>query len=362
MAVDLDNTLWGGVLGEEGIYGVKAGQGDGESEAFLDFQKYLKNLADQGVALVAVSKNDESLVRECFAARQEDFAIHWDDFSAVRINWTDKAENLRSIAAELSLPLEHFVFVDDNPTERQRVRQVLPEVSVPELPLEPSDYQRAIETRLYFEKRVLTEEDKQRGESYRTNRQREGLKSVSGTLEEYLTSLDMVLEQRRLDASVLERAAQLVAKTNQFNVTTIRYSQAQLERISQDPNWYSSLYRLIDRFGDYGWIGLMLLHRVDDVLEIDTWLMSCRVLGKSVEKSMMDDAVGYARALGSRGLRGRYVPTKKNGLVADLFPRLGFEETATTPEGREFFSSCLVSERSVNPFIRRKKPWNFLTN
>ncbi len=355
LAVDLDNTLWGGVLGEDDIHGVRTGQGDGESEAFLEFQRYLLEQSRLGCILTIVSKNDESLVRELFEKRGSDLLVRWDDFAAHRVNWIDKAENLRSLSKELSLPLEHFVFVDDNPTERELIRQMLPDVVVPELPLDVGGYRRAIEKHLLFERSALTQEDMLRKDSYRTERQRQELQSQAGSLDDYLASLQMELESKKLDATVLERAAQLVSKTNQFNVTTIRYSAAELREMSESAGVIPLFYRLSDRFGDYGWIGLLILRREGETARIDTWLMSCRVLGKSVEACMLEDAASAARAWGCTTITGRYVRTKKNGMVADLFDRYGFAATSRTDEAAEYTIAIPSQSSDSTKHVRRKQ-------
>jgi FkbH-like protein len=326
IAVDLDNTLWGGVLGEEGIHGVLAGNGDGESEEFIAFQQYLLDQTQRGCILVALSKNDEDLVKECFEARKDDFIIQWKDFTTTRINWTDKSQNLKSVSEELSLSTEHFVFIDDNPTERNRVRQILPDVTVPELPKGVSGYIREVDRHLLFEIQNLTKEDKARKESYKANAQRKELESNTGSFEDYLKSLDMVLTHKFLDDTVMERAAQLVSKTNQFNLTTKRYSQSALQEMAESKEHFPLCYRLVDRFGDYGWISLVILKVNDSVLDIDTWLMSCRVLGKAVEETVLSDMITIAQNQGCTEIRGTYIPTKKNGLVAGLYERLGFNK------------------------------------
>jgi FkbH-like protein len=351
IAVDLDNTLWGGVVGEEGVNGVKAGQGDGESEGFLAFQKYLLSLTELGCVLVAVSKNDESLAKECFEIRKDDFALRWSDFAATRINWLDKSENLKSLSEELSLPLEHFVFIDDNPSERNRVRQVLPEVAVPELPLDPSGYIKEIDRQLLFETLALTNEDKLRQSSYKANAERKGLESHFGSLGDFLESLDMVLEVKKLDQSVLERAAQLVGKTNQFNLTTRRYSPAELQQMADNEAYFPVCYRLVDRFGDYGWISLVISKVENKTLIVDTWLMSCRVLGKTVEETVLEDLIRVAKKYNCSKIKGIYIPTKKNGIVSQLFDRLGF--TKGDVEG-EYWFDLTNESKSQTSYIRRK--------
>jgi FkbH-like protein len=325
VALDLDNTLWGGVIGDDGLEGIVLGEGSAAGEAFLDFQRYVKALAQRGVIVAICSKNDEANALEAFDKHPE-MILRRTDIAAFVANWDDKATNLRRIASELNIGLDTIVFADDNPFERNIVRRELSDVKVPELPDDPTFFADTIAAAGYFEAIELTQDDLARGKSYQaTHALRTGSIKTSD-LEGYLASLDMQLSWGRFDAASLKRITQLINKTNQFNLTTRRYTEVEVATLADDPNAIGLHLRLVDRHADHGLI-CVLIGRVhlDKSLEIDTWLMSCRVLGRGVELATLSILVDEARRRGFKSMVGRYRPTAKNGMVRDHYERLGFD-------------------------------------
>jgi FkbH-like protein len=319
--------LWGGIVGDDGMQGLALGHGSAEGEAFLAFQHYLRRLRERGILLAVCSKNDEAVARAAVAEHPE-MVLRPDDFAAFVANWEDKPSNLRRIAADLRLGLDALVFFDDNPMERDLVRQTLPEVAVPEAPEEPALYARCLVDAGYFEAMGFTDEDRQRAGSYAADVQRREAAESSTDLAGYLAGLEMRLQWRPFQEADLPRIAQLVNKTNQFNLTTRRYAEAELAALAREPQVVTFAGRLADKFGESGLvtviIGRTVPHEGGSALDIDTWLMSCRVLGRTVEAAVLGQVAALARARGCRALLGRYIPTTRNQLVADLYERMGF--------------------------------------
>lgn len=334
LVLDLDNTLWGGVIGDDGLAGIRLGQGSAEGEAYAAFQHYVDQLRRAGVILAVCSKNEEAIARQVFDDHDE-MVLKFADFACFRANWSDKAENIRSIARTVNIGLDSLVFVDDNPAERAIVRRELAEVAVPEMPEDIAYYPARLAAAGYFEAVSLTPDDLARAGSYAANAQRQAL-SVTTDMDGYLQSLEMTMIARAIGPIDLPRAAQLINKTNQFNLTTRRRTPAELEAFLSDPANLGYCFRLRDRFGDSGLISVILA-RPDPAFEpgsllIDTWLMSCRVLGRGVEHATLEI---LARAVGERGfteLIGEYCPTERNGLVAGHYEQLGFAATSA-PNG-----------------------------
>ena len=329
---DLDNTLWGGVIGEDGLTGITLGPGSPAGEAYAALQEYLLELKRRGVLLAVCSKNNPEDARLPFTEHPHT-RLGLNDFAAFFANWSDKAENLRAIAAQLALGLDSFVFIDDNPVERAWVRSQLPEVAVVELGPTPYGYVRDLDRGRYFQTVGLSDEDRGRSEMYRQTTAREALRTAYGSLDEFLEQLDMRASAVSITTANIGRVTQLVNKTNQFNLTTRRYTDSQIARLAADQAGWARAFRLADRFGDYGLIGVLLcIPTARDSWEIDTWLMSCRVLGRRVEQFMFDHLSEAARAAGITSIVGVYRPTAKNTQVADLFTRLGFRVTAEEPD------------------------------
>jgi FkbH-like protein len=344
LVVDLDNTLWGGVVGELGVDGIRFGDG-AEGEAFLSFQEHLKALARRGVLLAVASKNNMADAREPFEKHR--VLLSMSDFAAFEASWEPKATLLQRIASTLGLGLDSFVFFDDNPAEREHIRQALPEVEVVDVPDEPAEYARALQLGDWFESIALTAEDQKRSELYELERLRNESRFRFGSIEEYLASLEMRAELAPLDDADLLRVVQLLGKTNQFNLTTRRHSEEHVRRMLSRAGNICMTARLTDRFGDYGLVACVLALPDEDsevsALRIDTWLMSCRVIGRTLEQLTLRELASRASALGYRRLIGEYVATSKNQLVADLYTEIGFEPAGSHGETRRYHLALPVS-------------------
>jgi FkbH-like protein len=333
LVLDLDNTLWGGVIGDDGLEGIVLGQGNAVGESFVAFQQYAKALAQRGVVLAVCSKNDEANALAPFLQHPE-MVLKREDIAVFTANWTDKATNLRAIAEQLNLGLDSLVFADDNPMERGLVRQELPMVAVPEMPEDPADYVATIAAAGYFETTSVTEDDRARAQQYQANAAREAARASTTDLPAYLRSLEMKLLWSPFDRVGLARITQLINKTNQFNLTTRRYTEAEVQTKMQSPGSVTLQLRLTDRFGDNGIISLLIGElNADKVLVMDTWLMSCRVLGRQVEEATLNLLAERAKQAGAAAIEGIYLPTKKNGMVRDHYGRLGFTQIEEKEDG-----------------------------
>ena len=350
LVLDLDNTLWGGVIGDDGLAGIRIGQGDDEGEAYLAFQQYIDGLRRRGVILAVCSKNNEATAREVFEKHTE-MHLRLADISCFVANWEDKATNLKRIAQHLEIGIDSLVFVDDNPAERAIVRQYLPEVAVPELPLDPSGYIRAIEQHLYFQTIAVGTEDLQRTEMYGANNLRTMAQTAAGSIDEFLASLEMTARVEPVNDVNVERVAQLIARSNQFNLTTRRHSPAEVIRMARDPQWITRAVSLKDRFGDNGLISVLLARIDGQNLLIDTWLMSCRVLKRGVEPFLLNNICDAAREHNLDAILGDYIPTPKNALVRDHYASLGFELLSTTADGQTSWRLTLASAAPIPTFI-----------
>jgi FkbH-like protein len=333
LVLDLDNTLWGGVIGDDGLDGIVIGQGSPLGEGFLAVQEYAKELARRGIILAVSSKNDEANALEPFE-KHPDMVLRRTDIASFRANWNDKAANIGAIASDLNIGLDALVFLDDNPFEREFVRGQLPMVAVPEVPEDPALVPGLLADAGYFESLAITEEDRERTAQYQENQAREQLRASSSDLEGYLRGLDMRMVWKRFDSVGQQRIVQLINKTNQFNLTTRRYTDEEVAAVMADPAAFGLQIRLVDRFGDNGIISIIIGRLGDDgVAEIDTWLMSCRVLGRQVEQTTLNLVAATAKAMGAQALRGVYLPTKKNGMVRDHYERLGFSVSERRADG-----------------------------
>ncbi|WP_432515375.1 HAD-IIIC family phosphatase [Kineococcus sp. SYSU DK001] len=339
LVLDLDGTLWGGVLGELGPHGVEVGHG-ARGEAFSAFQRYVLELKDKGVVLAVSSKNDEQHVREVFE-QNPDMLVRLDDVAVLKASWGDKPTALREIAATLGIGEDALVFVDDNPAEREAVRELVPDVDVVALPTDPAGYVAALAAYPFFETDALTAEDAARTAQYRARAQAVAAREGAGTLEEYLASLDMRAEVHALGEDNVARVAQLLGKTNQFNLTTRRHSLADVRAMAADPAWTSLVVRVRDRFADHGVVAVLLARRDGDVLDVDSWLMSCRVIGRTVEDEVFAVLVEAAQALGCTAVRGTYVPSAKNAQVAGLYERLGARPAGRDEDGTTHWELAL---------------------
>ncbi|MEE3627819.1 HAD-IIIC family phosphatase [Nitrospirillum sp. BR 11752] len=352
--LDLDNTLWGGVIGDDGIGGIVLGQGSGSGEGFVAFQQYLLELSRRGIILAVCSKNDEKNAREPFE-RHPEMVLKSEHIVVFRANWNDKAHNIRDIATILNIGIDSIVFVDDNPFERELVRRELPMVAVPEFANDPADMPQLLADAGYFEAVTITEEDRARSQLYRANTEREAIKASTTDVGAYLRSLNMKLLWGQIDIVNLQRSVQLINKTNQFNLTTRRYSEDEVQRMLNDPRYFGIQLRLIDSFGDNGIISVIIGCKNDLDVRIDTWLMSCRVLGRGVERATLNVVADLAIGLGAKRLIGEYIPTVKNSMVADHYRNLGFEVTVEEPNGVSLAVLELDSFVPVETFIEARQ-------
>jgi len=323
LVLDLDNTLWGGVVADDGIEGIRIGQGSMEGEAYVAFQKFILALRSRGVVLAVCSKNYEETAKRVFR-EHPDMLLRLEHIAVFQANWSDKASNIKSIAETLKLGLESIVFVDDNPAERARVRQELPLVLVPELDMEAAYYPSLLAASGAFEHLLLNGDDLNRAEAYQAEGLRVDTLQQIGNYEDYLATLNMRMTVAPFDRIGRGRIAQLISKSNQFNVTTRRYSEAQIEALEISSAVLHWQIRLSDAFGDHGMIGVLIVHRTQKIWSIDTWLMSCRVLERGVEQTLMNLLVAEAIKCGVPVLEAEYVRTDRNTLVETLFDRLGF--------------------------------------
>lgn len=325
LVLDLDNTVWGGVIGDDGLNGIRIGQGSPEGEAFLAIQQTALALRQRGVVLAVCSKNDDAVARQPFL-NHPDMVLEEGHIAIFQANWTDKAANLRAIAEALNIGLDGLVFFDDNPAERAIVRRELPEVAVPELPSDPALYPRILLNAGYFEAVAFSDDDRRRAEQYQANAQRAHLLKSSTDLEGYLASLDMTIHFAPFDQAGRKRIAQLINKSNQFNLTTQRYSEAQVAELTDDSRIVTLQFRLRDSFGDNGMVGVVICRKTETTVWcIDTWLMSCRVLGRRVENAVLNEIVRLALAAGISEIHARYIPSGRNELVRDHYAKLGFK-------------------------------------
>jgi FkbH-like protein len=354
LAVDLDNTLWGGVLGEDGAAALQIGQVF-PGNAYRAFQQALLDLRRRGVILAAVSKNDHD---EAMAVLRDhpDMLLRPRDFSASRINWQDKPQNIREIAAELNIGLDSIVFFDDNPAERALMREALPEVTTLEAPADPAGYTRCLLDSRCFDQLSYSEEDWHRGDMYRAQAEREQFRTSSGTLLDFYAGLEMHAAIEPVNDWTMDRVHALLHKTNQFNVTTRRHSQGALQAMRTDPNFTVLTVKLTDRFGDNGVIGAAILEVQDDRAVIDSLLLSCRVIGRTVETAVLSRLCETARECGCRTMQGGFIPTKKNRPAADLFERHGFRRAAADEDGSQIWLLDLEEQRVEWPsYIERER-------
>ncbi|HTZ71382.1 MAG TPA: HAD-IIIC family phosphatase [Acetobacteraceae bacterium] len=351
LVLDLDNTLWGGVIGDDGMAGIVIGQGSPLGEGFVALQEYVRELARRGVILAVSSKNDPANAREPFESHP-DMVLRLPDIACFRANWDDKPANIRAVAKELNIGIDSLVFLDDNPFERNFVREELPMVAVPEVSEDPSGIPALLAAAGYFESLAITDDDRARTAQYQENRAREQLRVEASDTDAYLRGLNMRMVWKRFDPVGQQRVVQLINKTNQFNLTTRRHTDADVEAIMADPHAFGLQIRLLDRFGDNGIIAIVIgrLQETGAVI-MDTWLMSCRVLGRQVEATTLNLVAATAKAMGATRIVGEYIPTKKNGMVRDHYENLGFAVISRSPEGHSVAELELAGFQPFPTFI-----------
>ncbi len=348
LILDLDNTLWGGVLGEDGVNGIQLG-GEYPGKAYSYWQRALLQLSRSGIILALCSKNNESDVQEAWDSNPH-MVLKREHFSAMRINWQDKATNINELASELNIGLDSMVFIDDNPAERELVKQLLPQVEVPEFPTKPYQlmpfFKQLVDQ--YFRIYTVTKEDLTKTEQYRSNALRRAEQSRFADLDQFLYSLDMQLDIIPADEHNLPRIAQMTQKTNQFNLTTHRYSEADVQQ-RLDQGWHIYCVRVSDRFGDSGITGAMFLQpEGEEEVKIDTLLLSCRILGKGIEDAFVKTVLNLMRLDGYRHLNADYIPTTKNGQTADFYDRLGMTCESEDEDGTKHYVMPLKGMFEIN--------------
>jgi FkbH-like protein len=333
LILDLDNTVWGGVIGDDGLEGIRVAQGEAQGEAYLAVQQLALDLRKRGIVLAVSSKNSEEVAREPFEKHPE-MLLKLEHIAVFQANWNDKATNIQAIADKLSLGLDAMVFLDDNPLERGLVRKLLPQVAVPELPEEPAYYARTLVAGGYFEAVAFAAEDLMRAGFYQDDDKRARLQKQVDGLDAYLASLDMTITFQPFDIAGRARIVQLINKSNQYNLTTRRYTDPEVAEAENDPEVFTLQVRLADIFGDSGMISVVICRpaRVG-VWDIDTWLMSCRVLGRKVEHVVLREILEHAQTAGIHTLTGTYRPTVRNKLVLDHYAKLGFTKAGEEESG-----------------------------
>ena len=353
LVLDLDNTLWGGVIGDDGVDRIQIGRETPVAEAYTAFQEYCLSLRNRGVLLAVCSKNTDEIART--GLEHPSSILRLEHISCFKANWSPKHENILEIARELNLGVDAFVFVDDNPAERAIVAAQLPGVAVPDVGSEVSRYAAILDAERYFEPVSLSREDLARASLYASNSERAVQQMKFADYGEYLDSLEMTAEIDVFRPIYLERIAQLTNKTNQYNLTTRRYTLAEMEAAAASPEFLGLYGKLADRFGDNGLISVVLGRQQAQALHLDLWLMSCRVLKRDMEFAMLDELARLATERGVQTLYGSHLPTAKNAMVADHYSRLGFSSVPAppdAPEGASFWAMDLTGYTRKNLHIR----------
>ena len=330
LILDLDNTVWGGVIGDDGLEGIQLGHGLGIGKAFTEFQMWVKKLKQRGIIICVVSKNDEETAKEPFE-HHPDMVLKLDDIAVFQANWETKVDNIRTIQRILNIGFDSMVFLDDNPFERNIVRENIPGITVPELPEDPGEYLEYLYSLNLFETASYSQADKDRTKQYQVEAQRVSLQKTFENEADFLKSLDMVSTVSGFTKFNTPRIAQLSQRSNQFNLRTVRYTEADITALAEDPNVIDLSFTLEDKFGDNGLIAVIIMKRQDaETLFVDTWLMSCRVLKRGMENFTLNTMVERARKAGYQRIIGEYLPTTKNKMVEQHYTDLGFQPLAHT--------------------------------
>ena len=322
VVLDLDNTLWGGVIGDDGLDGIQIGE-LGLGHAFSAFQMWLKELKNRGIILCVCSKNNDDTAREPFLKHPE-MVLRLEDISVFVANWEDKAGNIRHIQQTLNIGMDSIVFLDDNPFEREVVRSLITGITVPELPENPEEYVDYLRSLNLFETASYSEEDKLRTQQYQAEAQRTLLQNQCVDYDAYLQGLEMVAEAKPFDSFHFPRIAQLTQRSNQFNLRTVRYTEQEIAAIAQDDRYVTLYFTLKDKFGDHGLISTVIMEKQGNSLFVSTWLMSCRVLKRGMEEFIVNKMLSTAAQLGFETVVGEYLKTPKNAMVANIYEKMGF--------------------------------------
>ena len=350
LILDLDNTLWGGVVGDDGWEGIQIGHDLGDGKAFVEFQHWIKNLKERGIILAVCSKNDDKIAREPFEKNPE-MVLKLDDIAIFIANWENKADNIRNIQRILNIGFDSMVFLDDNPFERNQVRLSIPEIVVPELPKDPSDYLEYMYSLNLFETVSYNKADQNRTKQYQIEAQRISSRMNFSDESAYLKSLDMVSTVSHFNRYNIPRVAQLSQRSNQFNLRTIRYTEEEILSIAASDKYVTLAFTLSDKFGDNGLISVVILEKQDTVLFINTWFMSCRVLKRGMENFALNEIVTIAKQNGFMYIIGEYLPTAKNGIVARLYDELGFTKEEGTPTAQ--YKLCVSEYKERVCYIKK---------
>lgn len=351
IVLDLDNTLWGGIVAEEGWNGIKIDVNDAVGESYFTFQKYLKELKNRGILLAVCSKNDMEIAEQPFKYNKK-MLLSLSDFASFQANWQDKVSNIRKIAEEINIGLDSMVFFDDNPAEREIVRMNLPEVTVVDVPEDSADYVNALDSVWAFEWLQITPEDYGRAGSYEKNCARMKLQELSLNYDEYLKALEMKANILEVSSDMLKRFVQLINKSNQFNVRTRRYLDTYIESLLCREDYGLIAASLQDKFSDYGCIACVILQKQDTVCFIDTWVMSCRILKRGLEYLIFQHIYDWADEHNCAKIIGEYIPTEKNALVEELYPQLGFNEIDVENEEMEKNSRLYQYDMGSRPIFQ----------
>ena len=355
LILDLDNTLWGGVIGDDGLESIQLGHGLGIGKAFTEFQMWVKKLKNRGIIICVASKNDEAVAKEPFL-KHPDMILHLDDIAVFQANWETKVDNIRTIQSILNISFDSMVFLDDNPFERNMVRENIPGITVPELPEDPGEYLEYMYSLNLFETASYSTNDKDRTKQYQTEAKRVSLKKTFANETDFLKSLDMVSTVSGFTKFNTPRVAQLSQRSNQFNLRTVRYTEADVTGMAADPKTMDLAFTLDDKFGDNGLIAVVIMKGQDkDTLFVDTWFMSCRVLKRGMENFTLNTMVETAKAKGYRKIIGEYIPTLKNGMVKEHYDRLGFTLVGNGKDGVKRYELDVESYNPRECYINKKK-------
>ena len=331
LILDLDNTVWGGVIGDDGLEGIQLGHGLGIGKAFTEFQMWVKKLKQRGIIICVASKNNEDTAKEPFE-KHPDMVLKLEDIAVFQANWETKVDNIRTIQRILNIGFDSMVFLDDNPFERNMVRENIPGITVPELPQDPGEYLEYLYSLNLFETASYSQADKDRTKQYQVEAKRVSLQKTFSNEADFLKSLDMTSVVSGFNKFNTPRVAQLSQRSNQFNLRTVRYTEADIEALGQNPDVIDLSFTLEDKFGDNGLIAVVIMKKQDEeTLFIDTWFMSCRVLKRGMENFTLNTMVEAAREKGFKRIIGEYLPTPKNKMVENHYPNLGFQTVENSP-------------------------------
>ncbi|MCV0366630.1 MAG: HAD-IIIC family phosphatase [Nitrosopumilus sp.] len=325
IVLDLDNTLWGGIIGEDGFDGIKLGSGP-PGNAFVEFQKYLLGLHNRGILLAINSKNNPNDALEVIE-NHPDMVLRKEHFACMKINWNDKVSNMKEISEDLNFGLENFVFIDDDPIHREFMKSSLPQVLTVDLPKDPSKYTHVLEEMNEFNVLKITDEDKKRGLMYSQQKERKDLEKSSLNLQDFLKNMELKVTIKKADDFTIPRISQLILKTNQFNLTTKRYQLEDIQKFSQDENFLIGCAQVEDKFGDNGITGAFIVQKNGTKhWVLDTFLLSCRVMGREVEKSILGHIIKTAKEHGVEKIKADFIPTQKNKPIENFLPDCGFKK------------------------------------